>query len=265
MKTKLLCLITGSILMLSPKVFASSAEQCFDSYNELTSTALSAARQQRQMDGLAATMLSQWQQQASNCQGTGIYEARLAQLHILHGDYAKAQAVLTNTQVVGDYRRYLELATLWLEYYQLDVDADPTLLLTRLKTFTAKHADFAEGQALYGFALTMAQQPAEAIVALKKSLTAPTDLYDTYKALTLNYVNLQQYSAANEMVNEAYGMNPAFSSDPEAMLMAIKISIELKDFKTVDNLFKVLNARTPQAMQYEAFQQLYQEYQAAVK
>jgi len=265
MKTKLLSLITGSILLLSLKVYASSAEKCFASYNELTSTAMSAARQQRQMDGFAVTMLSQWQQQASNCQGTGIYEARLAQLHILNADYAKAQAVLTNTQVAGDYVRYLELATLWLEYTQIAEDADPTGLLTRLKTLTEKYPDFAEAHGLYGFALTMAKQPTEAIVALKKSLTAPVDLYDNYKALTLNYMNIQQYIAANEMVNEAYGMNPAFTSDPEAMLMAIKITLELKDFKTVDNLFKVLNARMPQAMQYDGFKQLYQEYQAAVK
>jgi hypothetical protein len=49
------------------------------------------------------------------------------------------------------------------------------------------------------------------------------------------------------------------------MFVAIKISLELKDYKTVGNIFKVLNARLPEAMQHEGFQQLYQEYQTALK
>jgi tetratricopeptide (TPR) repeat protein len=257
--------LTGAMFILTPKAHASSAEQCFAAYNQLTATAISSARELRQMDGIYPKLISQWQQQEGICQGTGIYEARLVQLHILNSDYPQAQAVLDNTKPSGEYGRYLELAALWLEYSKLALDSDTTGLLAQLKTLTGKYPDFDEAHGLYGFVLTMAQQPAEAIAALKKSLTSPVDLYDHYKALMINYVNLQQYAAANEMLNEAYNLNPAFSSDPEAMFVAIKISLELKDYKTVGNIFKVLNARLPEAMQHEGFQQLYQEYQTALK
>lgn len=245
--------------------FAKSADACFTAYNELTGAAIVDARQKRNKDGLYEHLLAKWLQQGDTCRGTAIYEARLAQLYMLNNDFAKADAVLATSNTNGAFGRYVELAVVWSAYLKAEPNEDATALVNQAKLLTDKYPDFDEAQGLLGFILTMNEQPEPAVVALQKSLTSPVDHYDTYKALMMNYSKLGQWTQANDALQQAYALDPTLTSDPTALVFAIKISIEIGDLKTVDNLFKIMNVRFPDAKDNPVVQQLVKEYQAALQ
>lgn len=258
-------------LCLAGAVRAETPQACDRVYQQLSAEIVAQARAARAADNGYPALLKRWQAEGARCKGSGIYEIRLAQVQMLNGDHAGARAQLDALPEGGKaYAREHRLARLWLTYWQTDADKEPARwaeLRRTLASLTRQNPDDAEAQALHGFALLASGEDRLAIQALQAALRGPasSDRYDHYKALMLAHVNLGDFAQAETMLEQAYELNPALTSDPAAVMAALAISVKQGNTRLAGNLIVIIKARHPQLRQLPAFQALVAEQEASEK
>jgi tetratricopeptide (TPR) repeat protein len=110
MHTRSLLILAVLVLIPQLSIAGESAEWCDQQWGRLSAGQGGGSGQDYNK------LLAEWQKLEAKCKGTGLYEARLATVHVLLGQYAKARDVLDpilrNDKLPGNYRAMAEMVRL---------------------------------------------------------------------------------------------------------------------------------------------------------
>jgi tetratricopeptide (TPR) repeat protein len=210
-------------------------------------------------------LLSYWEQQASDCSGTGAYEARLAAIYVQLNEHEQARAALAAARKhPAQYTNLIELVELTSESFaiagrggastsQLDEFGQ------RVLAFAKRYPEFPEGLAFAGGVQTTLGHHAIALPLLEKAFViADKRMPKTglYRNAAISYAALGKYSQAFDAAGAAVSEKKALMADPEFMYAVIKTQAELGMFEEAKQSILVLVAKAPAVKADPEFREL---------
>ncbi len=172
-------------------------------------------------------LLAAWRNLEGSCKGTGIYEARLATIFMLMGDYEKARATvdsaLSNSTVRPGYRAMAEMVKLTADSREMLASPNPNgKALADLDKRAVKLIEtYPNYQPFYGFVGNLRMRLGnykDAIGPLERaSQFEDGKRWDMYRHLTVACSSEGLYKKALAYADKAYEMNKAVTSDEEFM------------------------------------------------
>jgi tetratricopeptide (TPR) repeat protein len=212
-------------------------------------------------------LLSFWEQQASDCSGTGAYEARLAAIYVQLNELERAHAALAAARKhPAQYTNLIELVELTSESFALAGRAGTSKSKSQLDefgqrvlAFAKRYPEFPEGLAFAGGVQTTLGHHADALPLLEKAFTlADKGISKTglYRNAAVSYAALGKYSQAFDAAGAAVSEKKALMADPEFMYAVIKTQAELGMFEQAKQSILVLVAKAPAVKADPEFREL---------
>lgn len=166
-----------------------------------------------------AALLSKWEGYRGRCAGTGVYEARLAMVLAMNGQFDRAQSVLPPSGAEKGQRTLVDFARLQIDYFRLFSPGQATPdgvrgLAAKFQKFLAQHPEHAEASLMLGGMQTLMGNHAEAVVSLSRGLRTEMDVSGGLRNLTISLAGLGKWAEARQAADKALKANPGFADDP---------------------------------------------------
>ena len=190
-----------------------------------------------------ADQLVRWQALAPKCAKSGIYEARLAGLLTLTGDYDKArEAVRDGLALDTPFKKELlgAKAAISLNTMQLaDAQKQYQALIT-------SYPDYFDGYCGMGALRLMERKFPEAVDYLNQAARHEQS-WIIYRHLTIAYAQLHQHEQAVQAFDKAFRLNPSVVGDKDAIHAATRSLMFLGNYRAADGAIKLLLRAKPAA------------------
>jgi len=201
-------------------------------------------------------LLAYWQQQASECKGTGAYEARLAVIYLYLDQPREARSALEQARKRRSrYASLIELVAFMSESFALVAQSpiDEVKMEEfgkRVYAYASRNPERADVLAYAGGIQTTLGHHDRAIALLEKALALskagqPISLAGLYRNATISYAALQRYSEAYDAGGAALSENKGVMADAEFMYAVINTQAELGQLDAAKTSAEVLVAKTP--------------------
>lgn len=205
--------------------------------------------------------LARWQALAPKCAKSGIYEARLATLLTLVGQYDEARkAARAGLALDTPYRKQL-LATeagIALNQGQL-ADAKK-----EYQALIASYPDYYDGYCGMGALMLVERKFPQAVTYLNEAARRG-QAWIIYRHLTIAFAQLHEHQQAVEAFDKAYRLNPAVVGDKDALNAAARSLLFLGNYRAAEGAINMLLNAKPSAVSDPEIQQTERMIQAKLQ
>lgn len=214
-------------------------------------------------------ILARWQAYRSKCEGTVVYEARLALLYAQMNEPGRARQILGALRGKNsDYDYLVEIASLQADASEILADtgsdkrARMKALEAKYEAFVNKYPDFVPGYSMLGGIETTLDEHQQAIRTLiaglnrtDKDKRRSPNLWGMYRNLTISYAETGNYRTALGAADVAFELKKGITADPYFVLAVAKANAGMGDFKAAHDALNVIGAKVPTVKSDPKFQE----------
>jgi len=203
-------------------------------------------------------LLAAWKGLESKCEGTGIYEVRLASILADCDDYDQAREMLQGATIPDNFKKQAEIAGITIDYLQAVAtgtrDRQENLEL-RAETFLKANPDSTAVRAMLGHTLVVLGEYEQAIAPLETVIRGGGGDLGDHRNLVIAYANTGKYQAALELLDKTYSMGEEVTSDEEFVYAATLAYAATGKVDSAKSALTLIANKKPQLLNDARFQQ----------
>lgn len=209
-----------------------------------------------------AEVLDAWVKLKSKCQGTGIYEFRLANLYERTGNMKKAQAIVAKALTLNTrYQHILILSTLLYDYANLLTSDSRDLnkfeaLLKRTKALSDNHPNWAPPVEHMASIFLYLGRVGKAIQYANRAIELNPSSWSGRRTLILVHAENKDYAKVRPLITKTLQLNDSLFSDTEIMYASAITYINLNELETAEQVLLLLRERNPDVVSDKTFLQI---------
>jgi tetratricopeptide (TPR) repeat protein len=206
----------------------------------------------------SSELLRSWRELQAQCDGTGVYEVRLATIHAIQKEFGTAQKVLASVKSVApEYAALLEATRLQVDFEQYLAKVPPPTDISEFGPRFAKLiADAPSSYLAYELNATYwltSGEPRRAIDVAKRALEHEPKSWWSYRVMAIAYSELGDHGTATQMGDRAHKLHPAVSADADFMLALARSYVALGDRKMGETVLSLLFTYRPEVRQTQQY------------
>lgn len=205
-------------------------------------------------------LLRSWQQLQNECAGTGVYEVRLALIHLMQKQYSQAQSILSSIgKVDAEYAPLLESTRLQADIASVTAkdpeDADIRQFAPRFEKLLASAPAWYVAHEQAATFWLMTGEPRRAIEASEYAIKLEPTSWWSYRTMAIAYSELGEHKAAVSMGDRAHAMHAAVSADADMMMALARSYATLGNLKMSEIVLGLLVKYRPEVRQTASYRE----------